>query len=511
MAAFTISIKDLLARRKIESERIEFKKGWNPAKIYRTICAFANDFDNLGGGYILVGIDEADGVAVRPVEGIPVERIDGILKEMVGYNNMIEPYYMPRTSVEEVDGKTVLAIWVPSGANRPYSVMSDVTSKRSRPLTYIRSGTSTIEAKGEILSCLRDMANRTPFDDRGNPAIHREDISAVRLRDYLIAVGSRLAEWQNGGNIIETLESMNLLEGPQECRLIKNVAAMMFCDHPQKFFPVTRVEIVIFPEGCIQNPDNLIEAPVIEGPVPAMIDLTMSYLKTNVIKEKIIKPRDDLKSIRFFNYPYQALEEAVTNALYHRDYQEREPVEITIEPDKITILSFAGPDRSISIEAITKGERLYSRRYRNRRLGDFLKELEYTEGRSTGIPTIQKELQKNGSPRATFETNEERSYFMTTIPIHPNFYAHLYPDQAGGHQNPGGHNVSQDVPQGVSRKTELLQALILTMIRENNKVTRRQIAIRANLSTKSISRAISNMPILKFVGRGVNGHWEITE
>ncbi len=51
--ALPINIEDLLNKQKVESNRIEFKKGWNPAKIYQSICAFANDFDNIGGGYIL--------------------------------------------------------------------------------------------------------------------------------------------------------------------------------------------------------------------------------------------------------------------------------------------------------------------------------------------------------------------------------------------------------------------------------------------------------------------------
>ena len=59
---------------------------------------------------------------------------------------------------------------------------------------------------------------------------------------------------------------------------------------------------------------------------------------------------------------------------------------------------------------------LRSRRYRNRRLGDFLKELDLTEGRSTGIPTIQDELRKNGSPRAIIETDPDRTYFLIDIP-----------------------------------------------------------------------------------------------
>ena len=67
--ALAININDLLNKQKIESNRIEFKKGWNPASIYHSVCAFANDFEDLGGGYIVVGVDsdEATGVAIRPV------------------------------------------------------------------------------------------------------------------------------------------------------------------------------------------------------------------------------------------------------------------------------------------------------------------------------------------------------------------------------------------------------------------------------------------------------------
>ena len=71
--ALAINIEDLLNKQKIESNRFEFKKGWNPGSIYRSICAFANDFDDLGGGYILVGVDtdHETGMAIRPVEDAP--------------------------------------------------------------------------------------------------------------------------------------------------------------------------------------------------------------------------------------------------------------------------------------------------------------------------------------------------------------------------------------------------------------------------------------------------------
>lgn len=67
-----------------------------------------------------------------------------------------------------------------------------------------------------------------------------------------------------------------------------------------------------------------------------------------------------------------------------------------VENDRIEIVSFPGPDRSITIEGL-KSYRVSNRRYRNRRIGDFLKELHLTEGRNTGFKKILDALDVNGS------------------------------------------------------------------------------------------------------------------
>ena len=105
-----INISNLLSRKSVETERIEYKRGWNPAAIYRSICAFANDFDNIGGGYILVGIEEENGRPVRPVIGISEGELDDIQKRMVGFNNLIRPVYHPKIEIENLDKKKILII-----------------------------------------------------------------------------------------------------------------------------------------------------------------------------------------------------------------------------------------------------------------------------------------------------------------------------------------------------------------------------------------------------------------
>ena len=55
-----VNIHEVLRGRPVEWERLEFKRGWNPEAVLHTLCAFANDFHNLGGGYIFVGIADAN-------------------------------------------------------------------------------------------------------------------------------------------------------------------------------------------------------------------------------------------------------------------------------------------------------------------------------------------------------------------------------------------------------------------------------------------------------------------
>ena len=89
-------------------------------------------------------------------------------------------------------------------------------------------------------------------------------------------------------------------------------------------------------------------------------------------------------------------------------------------PDRIEIVSHPGADRSISIEGL-KNYKVFNRRYRNRRIGEFLKELHLTEGRNTGFRKILTALEQNGSPKPIFEIDENRLSFTSTILIHPYF------------------------------------------------------------------------------------------
>lgn len=144
----------------------------------------------------------------------------------------------------------------------------------------------------------------------------------------------------------------------------------------------------------------------------------LHYIQRNFLRETVIKHPDRAEATRVWNFPYAAMEEALANAVYHRSYEEREPIEVRISNEELAILSFPGPDRSIRLEDFQAG-RAVSRRYRNRRIGEFLKELDLTEGRSTGVPKILKVMAANGSPPPQFETDDDRCAYVIRLPVHP--------------------------------------------------------------------------------------------
>ena len=78
MLLITLSTIRGTPQRVVEDARIEYKKGWNPEKVIQSICAFANDIDNWGGGYIIIGIEEENGMPKFPIRGLTKSEIDVI-------------------------------------------------------------------------------------------------------------------------------------------------------------------------------------------------------------------------------------------------------------------------------------------------------------------------------------------------------------------------------------------------------------------------------------------------
>jgi len=422
MGSLPINLEDLLRHRTVERERIEYKAGWNPDPILRTICAFANDFANLGGGYVVSGQDcDDDGVPMFPPVGLRANQLDKIQRELLQYCHLIQPNYFPILSIEEYEGRNLIVLWVPGGENRPYRVRKKVTSATKEYRYYIRRYSNTVEARGDDERELLSLAANVPFDDRFNQQATLNDLSPWLMESFLREVGSDLADDAGDLSIDELGRQMNVVGGPPEASFPKNVGLLFFNEEPHRFFPATQIDVVWFPDGA--GGDRFDEK-VFQGPLAQITREALEFIQRNYLKEMIVKVPDRAEAEHVWNFPYPAIEEAVVNAVYHRSYEEREPIEIRISPEDFVVLSFPGLDRSIRFEDLRVG-RAVSRRYRNRRIGEFLKELDLTEGRSTGIPKILRVMEENGSPPPEFPTDDDRTSFVIRLPVQPSILVPL--------------------------------------------------------------------------------------
>ena len=418
MQGVPINIDNLIHARSVEDNRREFKATWNDAvkeSVVRSVCAFANDLLNLNGGYVILGIDtDEQGLPILPPRGLG--HLDHIQREIYGQCNRIDPMYQPLVFPETYRGETILIIWAPGGDNRPYQAPKSGRSGERE--YYVRQGSSTVEARGEIRTQLIEQTARIPFDDRRSLVAKVEDISPMLVRRFLSDVRSDLI--QTGTNVadIDLYQRMHIVVRLNDHYAPRNAAVLFFNETPDSFFDGARIEIVQFGDD---TGGDLIDEITITGPLNEQIKRTLGHL--NSLADVMLKKRPQQAEVdRTVAYPYEAMEEAVVNAVYHRSYDNlREPTKIYLYPDRMEIISYPGPLQGIEAHHLVRDGVVPPVPARNRRIGEFLKELRLAEGRGTGLPKIRRRMAENGSPEPLFDYDEGRTYFRVILPAHPRY------------------------------------------------------------------------------------------
>ncbi|MDI5886479.1 ATP-binding protein [Flavobacterium yafengii] len=408
--ALPINITDLVNGQAIEWERLEFKQGWNPEEIVHTMCAFANDINNWGGGYIIVGIAENDGRPILPPAGLAPESLDRIQGAVLTLAYQLLPNYFPLLQPYVLQGQHILVLWCPAGDNRPY--MAPITQgKGAQRYPYIRYGSRSIVAKDDNLRRLQELTARIPFDDRINGKATIDDLDLGLIQAFLQEVKSDLYEESKQIPFADLCLNMKIVNGPKEALRPLNVGLLFFSQNPEKFLERSWIELVIHKD---KNGKNFSEK-YFKGPIHHQLRAVLDYFKNNVIEEVVEKVAHKAEANRHFNFPYEAIEEALSNAVYHKSYEMDKPIEVQLWPDRIEILSFPGPVPPVDAQILKQNKRIVARDYRNRRIGDLLKELHLTEGRGTGFPTIRNAMKENNSPEPVFETDEQSTYFLSVL------------------------------------------------------------------------------------------------
>jgi len=343
---------------------------------------------------------------------------------------------------------------------------------------YIRSGSRSIIAQGINQTRLVELTAKVPFDDRINQNVQLNDLDLGLIREFLQEVGSNLFDESTSMPFTDLCKVMQIARGAEEALRPINAGLLFFNKDPHRFFQRSWIELAVHKDNSGRN----FTSKIFTGPLHKQIRECMSFLENEIFKTELTKVTGKAESISVSNYPYNAVEEALSNAIYHKSYSEGKPIEIQVLPDRMEILSYPGPLPPVTNNDLQQ-RRVIARDYRNRRIGDFLKELKLTEGKATGIPLIRDEMAKNGNPGPVFFTDEDRTLFQVTLPCHPDFIVTKFLNKVDS------NFVDEILAKDIDFK--VLGNLLDNDLREVKNYLREQLVTK--LVTKQVTKSLKNI------------------
>lgn len=329
-----------------ENLTIEFKSEYTE-NIKKEIIAFAN----TNGGTLYIGVDDT---------GNPIGLInpdDVLLKVSNTVRDSIKPdvTMFINYQTEIIEEKRVLKITVQRGTQRPYYLIK----KGLRPEgVYVRQGSSSVPAsESKIVSMIKETDGDV-FED-------------VRSLNQNLTFNSALKDFKERN--IAFGENQKITLGLMTTdKVYTNVGFLLSdqCTHS--------IKAAIF-EGTTKT--TFKDRQEFSGSVLKQLNDAYEYIKKS---NKIRSEFEGLRRIDMFDYPENALREALINNIVHRNYSFSGSILISIFDDRIELLSIGGLMKGISLNDVVMGVSIC----RNPKLAHIFYRLELIEAFGTGVPKI---------------------------------------------------------------------------------------------------------------------------
>jgi ATP-dependent DNA helicase RecG len=316
-----------------ESQNVEYKENWKDEYL-KTIAAFANS----QGGKLYVGIDD---------NGQPVG-VKNFKKILENLPNKIKNHLLitPLINLETINEKNIILIEIfPSSFPIFYSGK-----------IFVRSGSTTQELTGlELSSFLLEKTGQTwdklPTDAEDN------EIDSETIDKFIKISESRLPLIKDLKDEKLLLKKLQLYTKDDK---LNRAAVILFAKNPQMYFPSAYVKV-----GRFKTETEIIDTVIIDGNLFKQLDDIMKAIKKhiNVRFDTSVKDlnTESLSRRDIWDYPLDALREAVINALVHRDYLGSAPIQIKIYDDRISIWNLGKLLPPLSIESLKQPHSGYQR------------------------------------------------------------------------------------------------------------------------------------------------------
>jgi ATP-dependent DNA helicase RecG len=372
----------------------EYKKSSAQKKrneeLARDIARVVGGMANADGGVLLVGVEPDKGVT-----GIPYAH-DELQALVQSPQTLLSPPLSPSCRRAQLGNLLLLKFEVP-----PSPEVHRIAGGRA----FYRVATETPALPPEQIQNLKESKRHVFYE--------RQSVSEAALEDLDLAAVEALAEKIEDPREPRTILNnvYHLIDSSRERPSLTMAALLLFAKDPSRWHPRCGIDFVKY-DGTERRHGsslNVVKRIRFEAPLCRLIDESVGRVKEHIRERTVLH---DLFFRERLEYPVFAWQEALVNAVAHRDYSlTGAPVEVWMFDDRIEVRSPGLPPSPVTIEQLRRQERVHFSR--NPLLVRVLADLGYLREMGEGIPRMFQEMEHHGLQAPEFST--EGFVFTVTL------------------------------------------------------------------------------------------------
>jgi ATP-dependent DNA helicase RecG len=364
------------------------------------------------------------------------------------------------------DNKTILKITV----NKTYAPVS------YNGKFYKRSGSNTIELNGSNLTNFLLKKYGKTWDDITVEQFTLDEIDLDTIEKFKIWCRKRAPFIEQEKDLKSLLQKLNLYDG----EYLKRAAILLFGKNPQKYFIQSHSKI-----GKFLSHSELLTSDIVEGNIFEQLEKITDILRTKYLHSYI--SYEGLQRIETLEYPYDAIREAIINALIHRDYSDTTVLQIRVYEDHIVFSNGATLSSEVPIDMFKENH--ISKPF-NPHIANMFYKAGFVESWGKGTNNMISDCLSMNLPEPQYK------YTFSTLQVI--FY-----------------KTNQDIKDiSVNEPVNEPVKLILDIIKKDPYITKQSIIEQTNISRATLTRYIKKLKeqnLIKRLGSDKNGYWEVLD
>jgi ATP-dependent DNA helicase RecG len=342
-------------------------------EIGQTISAFAN----TSGGVILIGVAPDGKIVGVDIGKKTLEDLANWIKENT------DPRIYPQILTHKVDDKNIIEITVKESDEKPVFSMGHAYQRVGR--------TSPRISVSRIRELAKQERKTLAWDEKICEEAELEDIDENKVRWFL-----EKAKYERRLDINPDILAREALErlGLARNGRLTNAAILLFGKNPQRFFLMTETRCGRF-KGT--KPLEFIDMKVFRGSIIDQREDAVEFVKEHIrLHAKIVGTERE----ETWEYPIEAIREAITNSICHKDYQVSSNVQVRIFDDRIEMWGCGGLPEPLTLEDLRRNHESV---LRNNLIGKCFFLIKFIEQWGTGTNRIINSCLNHGLPEPIFQ------------------------------------------------------------------------------------------------------------